>query len=238
MIRNLLYTFGDNITTLLPRKGIEQSLPRCEALLVAVISNEIQHLPYDSFLFRWVRALGCNTTCTSPDEVVRFKSWPYLRIGDPFEGQLCPDVLIELADSVLFFEFKRMAITPSANSITAEQLGKQHFALSRLASGRQYRQIIVVNTAPQVYVTKQGLRDPATVILEWLQDNGVSKDNRSVRECVLCLTIEELQSIISGVIETCKADAPTQGIIDLYQRAQATIAELIEGQKRLVSSLT
>lgn len=106
-----------------------------------------------------------------------------------------------------------------------------------LASGRRPRQIIVVNTAPQVHVPNQGLRNPATIILEWLRDNGIAEDDNSVRENVLCLTIEDLQSIISGVIEVCKAEAPTQGIINLYQRAQDTIAEIIQEQKRLIFSV-
>lgn len=234
-MKGLLYTFGDNITTLLPRKGIEKTLPLSEALLVGVIANELMHLPYYPFLFDFVQALGCPTKCKSPDQVLNFSAWYYTPMAKPFEGQLCPDIVIELEDAVVFFEFKRMAKTPSQNSMDMRQLGTQFYTLSRIADNRNYKLITVVNTAPLVHIPNCGTVEPSGALNCWLKENGIDISVELIRQRLNCISIEQLQQLIIDVVGKCKKETTHIGVKNLYERASETINYIISEQRKLIN---
>ena len=164
-----------------------------EDILTVEVMNELLHLPMDTVLIPFLKKLGIQTSSADCDDVLHtgildieigYLKPHFVIHQDGYSVQ--PDTTVILKDCVIYFEFKSLLPTPSKNKHSIQDLGRQTLLAYKHMQDfgvDNYKIILISNSAPKIYIEKEGLVNPGDVALrcfteredKWLENEHVKE---------------------------------------------------------------
>ncbi|MCD6461906.1 MAG: hypothetical protein J7L61_04100 [Thermoplasmata archaeon] len=261
---NIVHNFSNNIITL-GGKLKEHNLIRGENIFVAEIMNEISHLPYKSVLIPLIKKIGVPTKSSTYNDVKYSSMWElengYLNLnrkGHVDGLSVQTDATIILKDYGVFIEFKKPHHVPSQNSVNLQQIGRmillaEHYRTNLNYDYRDYKIVLVNNSAPYVHIPKMGKQIPGEVIEKyfvdredkWFKDEKTLKiikplleeiDVKAIKSCFIVLNwVQFIESTLEVILNAEKDYENDEEIKFLLEKSKYTILDSFERRKHLLT---
>jgi len=202
-----------------------ESLNRSENILTVEVMNELLHLPVDAVLIPFLKRLGIQTCSADCDDVL------HMGILDIDIGYLKPDFAVHqkgysvqpdttviLKDCAIYFEFKNPLPMPSQNKHSIQDLGRQTllaYKHMRDFGVATYKIILISNSAPKIFIEKEGLVNPGDVASRYFterEDKWLENEH-----------VKELESRVD--LERMKDSFIVLSWIDIFNHAISTLEE-------------